>query len=258
MITDGIVEAAAGAYWFEVYGKHRKQPCKWPDDVYGNSQVLFRDGCRAAIEAAFAAMLKPEPVRWLLEERLPGGSIRWTCFEHEHQCRVAGAKSKYDTAVTPLYAAPPAPAVSVKGLAGGLATACALARIKYGNLDADVDAELTRLEALSVSALNTSPEPAVFTVEQIIAKIEDYGQDSLPGSEYRQACDDLIEEFSGDSSQRVPEPAAKAVPKGWQLVPVEPTLDMLEAGFHPTVNGPFVDHAWKAMLAAAPEVPRHD
>jgi len=159
---------------------------------------------------------------------------------------------------TPLYAAPPAPAVSVKGLAGGLATACALARIKYGNLDDDVDAELTRLEALSVSALNTSPEPAVFTVEQIIAKIEDYGQDSLPGSEYRQACDDLIEEFSGESSQRVPEPAAKAVPKGWQLVPVEPTLDMLEAGFHPTVNGPFVDHAWKAMLAAAPEVPRHD
>lgn len=52
-ITDEMVEAAAAAYWFEVYGRHRKQPVKWPDDAYGGN--LFRDGCRAALAAALAA-----------------------------------------------------------------------------------------------------------------------------------------------------------------------------------------------------------
>ena len=48
-----------------------------------------------------------EPKRWLLEEHLPGGSIRWHTFEHEHKCRARGIASEHRVTVTPLYASPP-------------------------------------------------------------------------------------------------------------------------------------------------------
>ena len=53
-VTDAMVETAAEAYWLEVYGRHRKSQ-KWPDDVHGRSEELFRSGCRAALEAVFAS-----------------------------------------------------------------------------------------------------------------------------------------------------------------------------------------------------------
>ena len=53
-ITDEMVEKAAEAYWLEVYGKHRKSK-NWPDDVFGGSQQLFRDGCRAALIATLGS-----------------------------------------------------------------------------------------------------------------------------------------------------------------------------------------------------------
>lgn len=96
MITDEMVEAF-GLSFFAVNPITNTERSK--EDI------------RAALESAFAAMPKPEPVRWLLEEHLPSGSTQWTCFEHEHHCHVVGAKSEYATTVKPLYAAPPAPAV---------------------------------------------------------------------------------------------------------------------------------------------------
>lgn len=223
MITDEMVEAAAGAYWFEVYGKHRKQPCKWPDDVYGNSQVLFRDGCHAALEAAFAAMPKPEPVAW--RHRLVGAPQWFVSNEGDPSlanARCFGKNFPGKVEIEPLYAAPPAPAVSVKEV---IEKAIKIAR-KNGDMEVREDiqersgfirgmayvSEAIALDLEDMLRADTSPEPAVFTVEQIIAKIKDYGQDSFPGSEYRQACDDLIEEFSGDASQRVPETAAPEAP----------------------------------------------
>lgn len=47
------------------------------------------------------------------------------------------------------------------------------------------------------------------------------------------------------------------IPEGWKLVPIEPTIEMEEAG----AKGSGEDStdcalgAWKAMLAAAPEPP---
>lgn len=52
-VTDEMVDVAAQAYWMEVYGRHRKSQ-KWPDDVHGRSEELFRAGCRAALNAALA------------------------------------------------------------------------------------------------------------------------------------------------------------------------------------------------------------
>ena len=42
------VERMAKMYWFEVYGKHRTNN-RWPEDVLGGSQDLFRGGCLAAL-----------------------------------------------------------------------------------------------------------------------------------------------------------------------------------------------------------------
>lgn len=53
-VTDEMVEKAAAAYWLEVCGRHRKSQ-QWPEDVHGGSQKLFRDGCRAALNAALSA-----------------------------------------------------------------------------------------------------------------------------------------------------------------------------------------------------------
>jgi len=43
----------------------------------------------------------------------------------------------------------------------------------------------------------------------------------------------------------------QAVPEGWQLVPVEPTVDMLEATCE---RGNYARNVWEAMLAAAPKL----
>lgn len=56
-VTDEMVDVAAQAYWMEVYGRYRKSQ-KWPDDVHGRSEELFRAGCRAALNAALATQEK--------------------------------------------------------------------------------------------------------------------------------------------------------------------------------------------------------
>ena len=58
-----------------------------------------------AAEAALAAAMEgAEPTRWLIEETLPGGSIKWQCIEHEHHAR--SVAEKLGAKVTPLYAHP--------------------------------------------------------------------------------------------------------------------------------------------------------
>lgn len=68
----------------------------------------------------------------------------------------------------------------------------------------------------------------------------------------------LLESIDAALTGKVPTPA---VPKGWQLVPVEPTKAMREA-FHEAheewesgddwrLDSP--DHQWRAMLSASPK-----
>ena len=42
------------------------------------------------------------------------------------------------------------------------------------------------------------------------------------------------------------------IPNGWQLVPIEPTIEMIQAATHNSV-GFGTKAAYKAMLAAAPK-----
>ena len=54
-----------------------------------------------------------------------------------------------------------------------------------------------------------------------------------------------------DTADELPTPQP-AIPDGWQLVPVEPTPEMQRA----MQRAEWPDEAYKAMLAAAPEVPK--
>lgn len=73
----------------------------------GDDHDMFVDDITESL-IRFAALSRPvqEPVakRWLVEEALQGGSIRWKTYEHEHIARMAAAGD--NKTLTPLYAAP--------------------------------------------------------------------------------------------------------------------------------------------------------
>lgn len=80
------------------------------DEAYnsGPDESAFRRAIMAAVDLAFSDLARPaqEPVvkRWLVEETLQGGSIRWKAYEHEQISRMAAASD--NKILTPLYAAP--------------------------------------------------------------------------------------------------------------------------------------------------------
>ncbi|WP_244586355.1 hypothetical protein [Escherichia coli] len=43
------------------------------------------------------------------------------------------------------------------------------------------------------------------------------------------------------------------IPDGWQLVPVDPTLEMIKSGANAASNGMLIPGMYRAMLAAAPQ-----
>lgn len=56
----------------------------------------------------------------------------------------------------------------------------------------------------------------------------------------------------GSAENHLPDTAKMVVPEGWQLVPVEPTIEMVQAATHKSV-GFGTRAAYQAMLAAAPK-----
>lgn len=115
-----------------------------------------------------------EPVakRWLVEEHLPSGSTRWSCYEHERMARDEADALKNPTTVTPLYASP-TDAAEIERLKrdyDGLLTTWAESRARHLAAEARVaslEAELARVrEALepfaqiadSISASSGVPE----------------------------------------------------------------------------------------------------
>ena len=55
------------------------------------------------------------------------------------------------------------------------------------------------------------------------------------------------------SENHFPDAAEMVVPEGWQLVPVEPTIEMVQAATHSAV-GFGTRAAYQAMLSAAPKL----
>lgn len=63
-ISDEMVEKAAAGYWNKVCSIGT---ARWPDDVSRDVQDIFREGCRAALEAALSAA-EPRPAPAVAEE----------------------------------------------------------------------------------------------------------------------------------------------------------------------------------------------
>lgn len=260
MVTDKMVEAAAII-------KRLREEAGSTKFCEGLASVTTED--IAAIEAALSAS-DAEPVCTVAEIKAGG---------HRMLAPYPLDAINHLPLGTPLYAAPPA--VSVKALEwdgmecrssrGDLYSIHRLSENVWvarkngtsisdwhGTEDAAKAAAQADYEtrAALVSPADMSP---VFTVAQIVDKIKDYGQDSLPTSEYRLACDDLIEAFEAMGASRVntsQEPVNETpksehvIPEGWQLVPKEPTRSMAFAGINAVDRGQKYDRTSDPIFAA--------
>ena len=108
-IPQEAIEAGARAIW-------GRSPCEVAfDEAVRLSKPLVEwalSDAKVCIEAADAARAQGaevEPYRWIVEEHLPGGSVRWQCVEHEHHAKSLAAESKCAATVEPLFKRPPAP-----------------------------------------------------------------------------------------------------------------------------------------------------
>ncbi len=166
MVTDKMVDAFANSFW-----------------PTSSEIVIDRNGTyiRAALEAALTAS-GAEPVAFLRPCR-----ITFLSGEERDSLTLA---VKDDARAFPVYAVPPT--VAVKALAPADVYKVLRSWLTSGSLNEDHLATISREISALVSPADTSP---VFTVAQIVEKIKDYGQDSMPTSEYRLACDDLVEAF---------------------------------------------------------------
>lgn len=117
--ASGRVDAVALAERLEKTFVWKKNPNPKAQS-WGEGDVVNETEVRAVMTeaAAYLRSLSPaatpvseaEPVakRWLVEEHLPSGSIRWSCYEHERMAREEAKTFKNPTTVTPLYLAKPA------------------------------------------------------------------------------------------------------------------------------------------------------
>lgn len=76
----------------------------WSEQKYGKAFSI--SACHDLLNV-LKDVAPSEPKRWLLEEHLPGGTVRWHCFEHEHQCRARGVISQHEVTITALFASTP-------------------------------------------------------------------------------------------------------------------------------------------------------
>ena len=85
---------------------------------------------------------------------------------------------------------------------------------------------------------------------------------ALAAAEHKTWCAEVNEDGAREhvaellKAQAPSAPVAREVPEGWQLVPLKPTLDMLDAELVKHPSDVFVNESlWRAMLAAAPTPP---
>ena len=99
-------------------------------------------------------------------------------------------------------------------------------------------------------------EAQVRVMAELLRDLHEYIGASIPQtiSEHYRGCD-LLERIDAALASKLPDHIADVsnmvAPEGWQLVPVEPTEEMLDAGY-------FTNHGanrgiYRAMLAAAPK-----
>ena len=110
--------------------------------------------------------------------------------------------------------------------------------------------ELEDDSAAAIEAMNAARE----AISETSAKFAEY---NAKLDSYDKRITELQDAL--DLAEEAVRAKQQAVPEGWQLVPVEPTTDMMDAGedtFIPTYTGTPVScqiDVYRAMLAAAPK-----
>lgn len=244
MITDEMMIAAVKAH----------------TDVDGKARPA---ALRAALEAAFAAMPKPEPVAY--RHRLVGAPLWFVSNDGDPSlanARCFGKNFPEKVEIEPLYTAQPAPAVSVKALVW-TEPAKPNEECSYDHVRA-VGAWTYQIEWKSWKEFGSF---TVYRDGDFVCP-----QDTLKAAKAAAQRDYETRILSALNTSS--EPAAPVVPEGWQLVPKEPTDAWAETycdlvNRHPDgsqtsfiSDGPvtvtFRDLSKgeiAAMLAAAPEAP---
>lgn len=120
----------------------------------------------------------------------------------------------------------------------------------------DVNRNIAGLMVRAADALSLRPAPAAGVTEEAV-RAAARALRALYGPAYD---DDLAAEPDARNILTAAAPLMGAVPEGWKLVPVEPTLGMLDAAHEawtPGVNYPEAQAIrYRAMLSAAPTPPR--
>jgi hypothetical protein len=161
------------------------------------------------------------------------------------------------------------PALSLKMVARGLPYHRPQPK---GQFDLCTMLERRNLEEMAMTTPTDKMLEALKPINELIDKLMEWNAfHDMPGETCRLSPEEVgtaivalekhvaaleaAEAYAGLSSQPV-------IADGWQMVPVEPTLEMFEAGegaFFTTYTGTATsspDRVWKAMLAAAPVSPQ--
>lgn len=183
-----------------------------------------------AIETALSAA---EPARWLVEEHLPSGAIRWQAVEHEHHAREIASKSSRTT-VAPLYRAPPAPSVAVKAL----------------EWEAREDGSHCGTSAIGRYHVFPGTGFSYDLCGPVGGRLSTHKRLSEAKAAAQADYEARIRSALSAQAQDV------AIPEGWQLVPKEPTeeiIDKLTLIIRQAAWGRNnVVYQWTQLLAAAP------
>ncbi|MGX9740994.1 hypothetical protein [Pseudocitrobacter corydidari] len=261
-ISDEVISAVAGTNE-DVHQEIDEMIRLWDclNDVVAPPEVV-RELARIAL-----ASLEAEAVAWLLSG---GGAKNNVSFDS------GNAYADPLREVTPLYTAPPAPPAYKKTEnftdyhAGW--NACRAAMLNHSEHERDMVEPVSqpyKLPERVTNALTLSLQAMEFmgdTLNNLDAVCKEDVEFVAPAFEAVRAV--LAGNFRGneDSSTKIFREIAEtstnspAIPDGWQLVPVEPTKEMIDAGwlhFMGTKN-PSSKGTYKAMLAAAPQQEESD
>lgn len=124
------------------------------------------------------------------------------------------------------------------------------------------DEQLTAIARFAAIVAATEREKCTGTQEFVTLPrevVEQALEALINEGEFRKLLKPLIEKSIDSIREALDQPDAgipATVPEGWKLVPVDPTREMLRSAF--PASGPVTANAvYRAMLAAAPQPPKH-
>ncbi|WP_438436569.1 hypothetical protein [Kluyvera georgiana] len=186
-----------------------------------------------------------------LEAEAVADVVAWSSPNEERTCDVR--LRRHDINPGPLYTAPPAPA-NAEPVAWLWSHRKHPSEVTLVRPEDDERAEGAHWSGWSCQALYAA-HPAPISVPAAMEMDDDFDSSFEHGKAVGwNACRAAMLQSFGNSEQL----NSPVIPDGWQLVPIDPTKDMLRAG--QSVVGFWLNtvHCYSKMLAAAPAAPQQE